>query len=205
MATLLIAEHHGIISAGVEHLLQQAGHETTVIDAPEDLMSAVERHVPDVLILDEEFPGAGKTDVSVLKNRFPSLRVIVLIRGPEHLVFGEADGIILRDTSGDQLVACLSSVCAGHRWADPILLTWLVQARVIHPTGGRLTARELQITRLIGRGLRNKEIARQLKVSEATVKMHLHHIYEKLHLSGRTELALRARDLRDAVENGGEL
>jgi DNA-binding NarL/FixJ family response regulator len=53
----------------------------------------------------------------------------------------------------------------------------------------------LVIAALIARGMRNKEIAREMNVSEATVKMHLHHIYDKLHLNGRTELALLARDL----------
>jgi DNA-binding NarL/FixJ family response regulator len=52
------------------------------------------------------------------------------------------------------------------------------------------------IAALIARGMRNREIAREMNVSEATVKMHLHHIYDKLQLNGRTELALRARDLQ---------
>jgi two-component system, NarL family, nitrate/nitrite response regulator NarL len=70
------------------------------------------------------------------------------------------------------------------------LLRDLAIAERSTPIEGKLTSREVNIAHLISRGLRNKEIARSLHLSEGTVKMHLHHIYEKLRLSGRMQLAL---------------
>ena len=68
----------------------------------------------------------------------------------------------------------------------------------------QLTAREMEIALLVSQGLRNKAIARQLNLSEGTVKMHLHHVYEKLDLSGRAELSISAigNGARSPLRNG---
>jgi two-component system, NarL family, nitrate/nitrite response regulator NarL len=81
-------------------------------------------------------------------------------------------------------------VCHGRKWVDPSLLRHLAIAERPSPIASVLTSREAEIANLISRGLRNKEIARELHLSEGTVKMHLHRIYEKLRLRGRMQLAL---------------
>jgi DNA-binding NarL/FixJ family response regulator len=88
------------------------------------------------------------------------------------------------------VIDCVESVRHGRKWVDPNLMRHLMMARRSPQIPSNLTSREAQIAHLISRGLRNKEIARELCLSEGTVKMHLHHIYEKLHLGGRTELAV---------------
>jgi DNA-binding NarL/FixJ family response regulator len=99
-------------------------------------------------------------------------------------------GLVLKSCAAKSLIECAMQVIHGTRWIDPILLEILsgraTQSRAINA----LTSREMQVAFQIARGLRNKQIADALGVSEATVKMHLHHIYDKLHLSGRTALAL---------------
>jgi len=78
----------------------------------------------------------------------------------------------------------------GRRWVDPDLLQCLALAEGTARVSNRLTTREADIANLVSHGLNNKQIARELHLSEGTVKMHLHNIYRKLQLRGRTELAL---------------
>ena len=201
MVSLLVADRNDIVRAGLASLMRDVGHEIIEARTPEELLSAVESYKPDVAILSEELFNHTEIDISLqLKQSHPSLRIILLLKRPEHVLFREADGVILNDATADQLLACLNSVCAGHRWADPVILNWLIEGPVSRSGDGQLTPREFQIAGLIARGLRNKEIAREMQVSEATVKMHLHHIYDKLNLNGRTELALRTRDLHEAAD-----
>ena len=88
------------------------------------------------------------------------------------------------------VIDCVESVRHGRKWIDPNLLRHLAMAERPSQIASSLTPREAEIARLVARGLRNKEIARELHLSEGTVKMHLHRIYDKLRLSGRTQLAL---------------
>jgi DNA-binding NarL/FixJ family response regulator len=94
--------------------------------------------------------------------------------------------------SNAHLVECVSVVGAGGKWSDPSILQQLLTPGLLHGSAHKLTGREAEVAGLVSRGLRNKTIARQLRVSEGTVKMHLHHVFEKLHLASRAELAWAA-------------
>lgn len=197
MLSVLVADRNVLMCTGVAALLRSAGHDVIQAGVSEEILTAVKSRVLDVAILCEEFfDDAEQALWSKIKKSRPSLRAILLLKGLANVPIRDADGIILKDATADQLLACVDSVCAGHRWADPVLLDWFIQGMAARPADARLTPRELVIAALIARGMRNREIARELNVSEATVKMHLHHIYDKLQLNGRTELALRARDLQ---------
>jgi DNA-binding NarL/FixJ family response regulator len=100
------------------------------------------------------------------------------------------EGILLSGACAKTFIDCVNSVYHGRKWVDPDLLQHLAMAERSPPIASGLTAREIDVAQLVSRGLRNKEIAQALHLSEGTVKMHLHHIYEKLQLGGRTELAL---------------
>ena len=200
MLSVLVADRNDLISAGIAALLRGAGHEVVQAGAAEEVLRAVNARELDLAVLCEEFFNETEQDLwSTIKKVQPVLRVILLLKGLAKVPIRDADGIILKDATADQLLACVDSVSAGHRWADPILLNWFIQGVAARSPDPRLTPRETVIASLIARGMRNKQIAREMKVSEATVKMHLHHIYDKLHLNGRTELALRARDLHMAA------
>lgn len=102
----------------------------------------------------------------------------------------KVEGILLSAASARGVIDCVESVHHGRKWVDPNLLRHLAMVERPSQIGNGLTSREAEIAYFISRGLRNKEIARKLHLSEGTVKMYLHHIYEKLHLGGRTQLAL---------------
>lgn len=195
MTTLLVAERHDLVKAGIEAVLKAAGHLVVGEGLPEELQSSEIRKAS-IVILSQNVAAAG-TLPRQLKACKPSLCIIVLLdsldgENTSELVGPEVEGVIMREASIDRLLECVDSVRAGRRWLDPELLQSVLRPVRSTTENGALTAREASISDLVGRGLRNKQIARAMRISESTVKMHLHHIYGKLHLSGRTELALRA-------------
>src|SRR3569833_2610890 len=92
------------------------------------------------------------------------------------------------------LVRCVRAVHAGNKWIEKVLATRALDQLLARQTGERhlaqrLTPREIEVARLIAQGLSNKAVAAKLAITEGTVKLHLHHVYEKLHLDGRMALA----------------
>jgi two-component system, NarL family, nitrate/nitrite response regulator NarL len=109
-----------------------------------------------------------------------------------------ASGIVLKESSSDALLACVRQVHQGKRWMDPETLARGVSGALSRTQGNglgtaALTAREREVVRLVGEGMRNKEIAERLSISEGTVKIHLHNVYDKLGVDGRLELVLLAQ------------
>ena len=106
-----------------------------------------------------------------------------------------ARGIVLKESSPDELLDCIRHVARGEQWVDRETMNRALATIARREATGdqRLTARELEIVRMIAEGLRNKAIAERLSISEGTVKIHLHNVYEKLGLDGRLELMLHAQ------------
>jgi two-component system, NarL family, nitrate/nitrite response regulator NarL len=156
---------------------------------------------PDVVLLDMP---AGASAVRALVAAAPQVKVVVLAV-PEVerdvLVFAEAGaaGYVAREGSIEDLVAAVESVSRGEVLCSPEIAATLLRrvgalARErAEPIAGRLTARQLEVLRLIEEGRSNKEIARALSIELPTVKNHVHSILEKLNVHRRTEAAARAR------------
>jgi two-component system nitrate/nitrite response regulator NarL len=127
-----------------------------------------------------------------LRARNCSAAIIFLLkeRDPADLPDLDVDGILLSTACASSVIGCVDSVRHGRKWVDPDLLRHLAMVKRPSQIASSLTSREAEIARLASRGLRNKEIARELHLCEGTVKMHLHHIYNKLRLGGRMQLAL---------------
>ncbi|THK33869.1 response regulator transcription factor [Ensifer sp. MPMI2T] len=198
MATLVIADRREIASAGIEALLQAGGYSVVARCLyAHELMYSVESCRPDIVILaDNIVCEEGPKTVSRLRARNFSTAVIFLLDEREaiaaaDLVSLDVDGILLSAACARSVIDCVESVYQGRRWIDPDLLYHLAVAERRVENATCLTCREAEIAQFVSRGLSNKEIARELNLCEGTVKMHLHHIYEKLHLSGRTQLARR--------------
>lgn len=106
------------------------------------------------------------------------------------------DGIVLKEGAERLLIECLTAVRKGLQWLHPDLIERMVELNDAGDPLAGLAPRERAVVHLIQTGMRNREIADQLGMTEGTVKVYLHRIYEKLGLSNRTELALRARSDR---------
>jgi DNA-binding NarL/FixJ family response regulator len=106
---------------------------------------------------------------------------------------------VLKESAPDTLLNCVRRVFEGEEWIDRDTLSRafgrvLQRESAAREAGKNLTPRELEIVRMIAQGLRNKAVATRLSISEGTVKIHLHNIYEKLGVDGRLELVLFAQE-----------
>ena len=198
MPTLVIADQHEIAGAGLEALLQAGAYNIIGRWSHEDeLLRFVEAYRPDIILLAENMVRQEAAETILrLRARNCSVAIIFLLeeRGgaitAADLRDHDVEGILLSTACARSVIDCVESVRHGRKWVDPNLLRHLAMAERPSQIATSLTSREADIARLVARGMRNKEIARELHLCEGTVKMHLHHIYEKLRLGGRTQLAL---------------
>ena len=196
---LLLADDHPMIRAAIEVLLRGTGFELVgMAGTGEATIAEVERLQPDILLLDLQMPDGNGLDVlRRLKAAKSPLRVIMLTAGIDDSALLEAKalkvhGIVLKNSDPAFLLECLESVRDGRSWFDPELAK---RARRLASGSTRrisLAPRERQLIGFVRKGLRNREIAEQLGVTEGTVKVYLHAIFEKLGVGNRTELAIRA-------------
>ncbi|MGX5846243.1 LuxR C-terminal-related transcriptional regulator [Mesorhizobium sp. PL10] len=185
--------------AGLEWVLRKAGHDVVAqCRRPLDVLPHIERHRPDIVIVGLDIADPQTTGLSSrLKacNNAPGVIFIVQPSGRldiKEIQALDSDGLLLDGISNRNLVECVSAVAAGKKWIDNKIVEQLLMPQSQPQPMSRLTGRETEIADLVSRGLRNKTIAQRLHVSEGTVKMHLHHVYEKLHLGSRAELAWAA-------------
>ena len=196
-AKLVIVTQHEFTAAGLEALLLAGGyHVLARFTRWDDLLLSLMSNRPVTLLLNLATREAARL-ISQLRADHRSMSIILMLDERDAITAAsllelDVEGILLGAACASSLLQCVESVCQGRRWVDPDLLRHLALAEQTGQIASRLTKREADIANLISRGLHNKQIARELNVAEGTVKMHLHHIYEKLHLRSRTELALLA-------------
>ncbi len=198
---LLLADDHPMIRAAIEVLLRDSGFEIVgMAGTGQATLDEVKRLEPDVVLLDIQMPdGSGLDVLRRLRAAKSRARVVLLTAAIDDSSLLEAkslkvQGIVLKNSDPAYLIECLDSVRGGRTWIDPELTS---RARQLAAGSGRgrpmqLAPRERQLIGFVRKGLRNREIAEQLGVTEGTVKVYLHAIFEKLGVATRTELAIRA-------------
>ncbi|MEO7366032.1 MAG: response regulator transcription factor [Sphingomicrobium sp.] len=206
MSRILVADDHPMIRTALEALLRDT--EFAIVGTArtgESTLREVERLLPDILLLDLQMPGGNGMDVlrrlRATKSKKPPPKVVLLTAGIDDSALLEAkslkvQGIVLKNSDPGYLLECLDHVRHGRAWMDPELTERARQLAKAPAGGGRvgLTPRERQLIGFVRTGLRNREIAERLGVTEGTVKTYLHAIFEKLAVSSRTELAIRAEE-----------
>lgn len=200
---LLVADDHPIVLEALLDMLKRAGHEIlgTATDGDQALRS-IKLLQPDAAILDVTMPGKSGTEVLCALRAEGSRVPVVLLTGTLEdatllqAVRANVDGIVLKESATDMLLVCLSAVQAGRQWIDREAMARALQLLAQGADLPRLTPRQTDILALVARGMRNREIAEELGMSEGTVKAHLSSVFEKVGVSSRTELMVRARDLR---------
>jgi DNA-binding NarL/FixJ family response regulator len=204
--TLVVADGHPITLEGLAHVLTTAQFTVSArcTDGVEALR-AFRKYRPDVLLVGFRLTRRdGLTVLRDLSRGNTPARAVFLADGRDEAHIVEAlrlgvRGVFLKEMSPHLLVACIRKVATGQRWLEGVssgrLVDKILQREVaVREVGRELTKRELEIVRLVARGLRNKAIAAQLSVREGTIKIHLHHIFRKLQVDGRVGLILYARD-----------
>lgn len=205
MSRILVADDHPMIRTALEALLRDTEFEIVgTARTGEATLREVERLGPDILLLDLQMPGGNGMDVlrriRAAKSKAP-LKVVLLTAGIDDSSLLEAkslkvQGIVLKNSDPGYLLDCLDHVRHGRAWVDPELAERAKQLARSPTVSGRvaLTPRERQLIGFVRTGLRNREIAERLGVTEGTVKTYLHAVFEKLDVSSRTELAIRAEE-----------
>jgi DNA-binding NarL/FixJ family response regulator len=193
---VLIADDHAVVRQGLRTFLDLQDDIEVVGEAGDGaqaLAAAVELS-PDVVLVDLVMPGVdGIEAIRGMRERVPSARAIVLSSfiDDEKLfpaVRAGAAGYLLKDVQPQELVEAIRTVHAGGALLHPKVASRVLEELTTDP----LTPREREVLGLIGRGMANKVIARELSLSEKTVKAHVSSILAKLGVSDRTQAALYA-------------
>lgn len=207
MTTVLLADDQDLVRSGLRLMLELADIEV-VGEAP-DGATAVELAAglaPDVVLMDIRMPGMDGIEATrQIATRGLPCRVLILTTFDldEHVfdaLSAGASGFLLKDVGREKLVEAVRTVAAGEELFAPTVLRRLVTHYVDRPPAAatqapeleNLTTREIEILRLIGRGLSNTEIAETLVISMATVKTHVRHLLQKLDLRDRVQAVVLA-------------
>ena len=199
---LVLADDHPLVLDGLENLFKtEEGFEVVArcVNGRETL-AATRRYMPDVLILDLRMQEVGGLEVlrRLVEERLP-IRTVVLTAGMREREMIEAVrlgalGVVLKESAPGVLVDCVRAVARGERYLQPRFLQRAMETAGTAPPEPALTPREMDLVRMVAQGLRNKQIAERLFITEGTVKVHLHNIYDKLGLDGRLALLRYAED-----------
>jgi DNA-binding NarL/FixJ family response regulator len=195
---ILSVEDHPVYREGLATIISfeqdmlLVGRASNAVEA----VAEFRRHRPDVTLMDIGLPGTNGTYTLIaIRGEFPEARIIMLTTSDcdgdiQRALRAGASGYILKSMHMDELLSVIRSVHAGRRQIPPE-----VAARLAEHLGDEdLTARELDVLRLIRDGYRNKQIADQLSISENTVNFHIKNLVDKLQANDRTHavtIALR--------------
>jgi DNA-binding NarL/FixJ family response regulator len=199
---LILADDHPLVLDGLDQLfrLEPDIQVTARCSDGDEVLRTVRAQPPDVLVLDLLMPGRDGFEVlESFEEEQLEVRTVVLTASLDddqllRAVRLGARGIVLKDMAPRLLVEAVRIVHGGGYWLEKglgsrALLRLLEKGAEPGRSARRLTPRELEIVRLVSRGLRNRAVGEMLHITEGTVKIHLHNIYEKLGIGSRLELA----------------
>jgi DNA-binding NarL/FixJ family response regulator len=193
---ILVVDDHFMVRMGLSASLNvESDMEVVAEAASSDLALSMYREKrPTLVIMDVRLPGSsGAEATAAIVQEFPGARVLMLsTHSGEEEVFRSlqagARGYILKSAMRDELLQAIREVYEGRRYIDPTVAPLLAE-RMQHRS---LTGRELEVLKLVAKGMGNKEIAASLSIAEVTVKLHVSHVLDKLNVKDRTEAATAA-------------
>lgn len=213
MIRVLLVDDDPLVRSGLRMLLGGAPAIEVVAEAEDgdQVLSAVDRHHPDVVLMDIRMPRLDGVSAAALLARQPSPPKVLMLTtfDADDLVFralrAGAAGFLLKDTPPAEIVRAIELVHAGDSMLSPAVTRRLIDLVAAEGETGTpradadrllagLSPRELEVARAVGRGLANAEISAELHLSVATVKAHVSKVMEKLGVDNRVQVALLIRD-----------
>ena len=206
---VLVVDDHALFRRGLEMVLEQEPDIDVVgeaSDGAEALTKAVDS-TPDIVLLDVRMPKRGGIDAcTAIKDAVPSTKIIMLTISDEEAdlydaIKAGAMGYLLKEISIEEVASAIRAVHGGQSLISPSMASKLLNEFASMIKRGderqqvpapRLTDREMEVLRLVAKGLNNRDIAKQLFISENTVKNHIRNILEKLQLHSRMEAVVYA-------------
>jgi DNA-binding NarL/FixJ family response regulator len=198
---IVIADDHPIFRAGLQGLLSAQEDFQVVGEAANgrEAVSVVRHTMPDVLLVDLQMPELdGVHAIREIKSAAPGTRILVLTTYDSdgdilRSVEAGATGYLLKDTPREELFKAIRATARGESVLSPVVASKLV-GRARGPVVKSLSAREIEVLTLVARGVSNKIIGKDLRISEATVKTHLLHIFAQLGVDDRTAAVTAAME-----------
>lgn len=204
---LLIADDHSMVRQGLKQILELEKDITVTAQASNgnEAVRLAREYKPDIILMDINMPGTNGLQAikEIKQEKLPSKVIVLTIHEDREYLFKTlqmgAEGYVLKDAEPAVLIEAIRNVYNGQSYIQPNMTKELVKEfnRVtLHEKEksdeNNLTSREIEVLELIAEGMINKEIARQLYISEKTVKNHVSNIFKKLDVSDRTQAAIYA-------------
>jgi len=209
MISLLLADDHAFIRAGVEAVLANTRYRiVSTVGTGAEALAAVKALDPAICVFDVTMPDGDGVDTLRALRRAGDHRPVILLtaqiddRRLLDALDAEVNGIVGKEGAEEILIDTLDKVMAGHKVISPELLDRArkeAERRKVPSPFAVLTPRERTIVSLVAEGHRNRDIAAALGITEGTVKVYLHALYQKLGIENRTELAVLVLRHRDEV------
>ncbi|RBP66109.1 LuxR family two component transcriptional regulator [Brevibacterium sanguinis] len=205
---ILLVDDHPIVRAGLAALINGHGDMSVVAEAQDmdSALRAVAGHRPDVVLMDLNLGAAAHSGAAITAaisgadaatERPPRVLVLTTYQTESDILRAldsGASGYLLKDAPAEELFAAIRATARGETVLSPAIASTLVR-RSSQP-GPTVTEREVEVLELLARGLGNKELAKEMLISEGTVKAHLAHIYTKLGVDTRTGAVAAAIERR---------
>ena len=187
---IILADDHQLFREGVRALLELNSDYQIVseVDNTDALLVNAACFQPDIILQDYRMPTGGAiSTLNEIKHQFPQIKLVILTgmqstRLFKQLLNSKADGILLKDVSGEFLLQAITDVMNGKRVLSPSVQECLKTEKL------QLTAREFQVLELIIEGLNNSKIASKLNISTKTIENHRYNLMQKLGVRNVTEL-----------------
>jgi DNA-binding NarL/FixJ family response regulator len=202
MISVLVVDDHAIVRQGLERLFATVDDIELVGMAADgaEALAIVREKAPNVVLMDLSMPVMdGVAATKAITTEAPDTKVVVLTSyGEESRILealnAGALGYLLKHTDPDDLIDAVRAANIGDAPLDPRAGRVLIEQRRRSPQANELTPREVEVLRLVGEGLANKQIARRLGISERTVKAHLTSVFQSVGVTDRVQAALWARE-----------
>jgi len=206
---VVLADDHAVVRKGIREFLEEAGDIVVVAEAADGdtALAAIRTERPDVAVLDIQMPRRTGIEVTrAVRDERLLVGVLVLTAYDDDpyvqaVLEAGANGYVLKNASSQEIVQAVHTVHEGQMALDPsiarkIVARWMSAGQAPpEPAEPRPSPREMDVLKLVARGLTNKAIAVQLKISERTVQGHIAGLFAKLGVNSRTEAVVRAAQL----------
>lgn len=191
MTTIIIADDHQLVSEGIERLVEKNYHVASIVKNADELIQETKRIQPDLIITDISMPGMLlNSTLGVLKRSCKKVKLVCLTMHDEAEILQAAfkygaDGYVVKHQAGFELLQALAEVLAGERYISAELRDKVDKNTV-------LSARQLDVLKLLATGMSAKKIALELNISSKTVEYHKYKMIEQLELDNASSLVAYA-------------
>jgi DNA-binding NarL/FixJ family response regulator len=193
---ILVVDDHFVVRMGLSGSINMEEDMVVIAEASngQQAIHLYRQHTPDIVLMDLRLPaGEGTVTVAAICKDYPEARIIMLSTydGDEEIYRSFQAGArsyLLKSVSREELLAAIRAVYAGQRYIPPAVAARLAERAPFI----ELSSRELEVLRLIVKGMSNKEIGAALNITEVTTKLHVGHILSKLKVNDRTQAATSA-------------